>query len=544
MSIEQNLSDDKVKSLVDVGGVVFTVLMILYGLLIQLGLAKTAYTIGPGLFWILILALLPIGLIELLSKPKRQFDTFIRLLAYYLLGSAILFFITGLDSPFAAFWVVLMLGSFAHFGQPGVILSVAWFSVLAVSDFFIDYIYSGEINLSYFIIVAVVFSSGIVILSIARLQSQRARELMSSKMRESRQRDSLNIIINNLTNAVVSTGEDGRIELYNAAAANLFNTNVSMIDKSIDRAVKFYSSDGKPFHLITQLKKINKTTILDDLRLKYNDDDEIRVELTISPIRASYSESSGSDTHQGYIILARDITKSKSLEDEKDEFVSVVSHELRTPIATAEGAVSNLILMLDHPDVDISMKKDSAEQAHKEIVFLSKMINDLSTLSRAERGSHGEPEVIDVPDLVHTLYNEFSEEARKKKLRLDLNLGRNIDSVYASRLYLEELLQNFVSNAIKYTLEGSVTITVEQKNDTIIFSVKDTGIGISKSEQDKIFTKFYRIEDYRTRETSGTGLGLYITSKLADKLGTDIKLTSRLNHGSTFSISLPVYRGK
>jgi signal transduction histidine kinase len=106
-------------------------------------------------------------------------------------------------------------------------------------------------------------------------------------------------------------------------------------------------------------------------------------------------------------------------------------------------------------------------------------------------------------------------------------------------LYLHELLQNFITNAIKYTREGSVTLIVRRQKDDILFEVSDTGIGISKSDQAKVFDKFYRSEDYRTRETSGTGLGLYVTHKLAKKMGTTITLKSRLNHGSHFSFTLP-----
>ena len=110
----------------------------------------------------------------------------------------------------------------------------------------------------------------------------------------------------------------------------------------------------------------------------------------------------------------------------------------------------------------------------------------------------------------------------------------------ASRLYLEELLQNFITNAIKYTTQGSVTIIARSSAGKVMFSVKDTGIGISRSDQNKVFNKFYRSEDYRIRETGGTGLGLYVSTKLARKLHTTIELKSRLNHGSTFSFTLPV----
>jgi signal transduction histidine kinase len=129
-------------------------------------------------------------------------------------------------------------------------------------------------------------------------------------------------------------------------------------------------------------------------------------------------------------------------------------------------------------------------------------------------------------------------------LHFDLDLGTHLGEITASRLYLKELLQNFITNSIKYTKDGSITLRVNRKGKNIIFEVSDTGIGISKSDQAKIFNKFYRSEDYRTRETGGTGLGLYVAVKLAKKLGTRIELISRLNHGSSFSITLPATDNK
>ena len=106
------------------------------------------------------------------------------------------------------------------------------------------------------------------------------------------------------------------------------------------------------------------------------------------------------------------------------------------------------------------------------------------------------------------------------------------------------MLQNFITNAIKYTDKGSVTLGVRVKNKAVEFIVSDTGIGISKTDLKHVFEKFYRSEDYRTRETSGTGLGLYVVQKLARKLATKITATSRLNHGSSFSFSLPTASDK
>ncbi len=207
-------------------------------------------------------------------------------------------------------------------------------------------------------------------------------------------------------------------------------------------------------------------------------------------------------------------------------------------MAIAEGTLDNIELMIQKKSIGRDKIAVSLETAHDQIMFLSRMVNDLSTLSRAERGVADDPEEIDVKAMMESLYREYLPSAQEAGLQLDLNLAPQLGTIYVSRLYMNELLQNFVTNAIKYTKQGNVTVSVTKKNGLITFTIKDSGIGISKNEQQKIFDKFYRSEDYRTRETRGTGLGLYVAMKLARKLNTDIKLKSRLNVGSEFSFSI------
>jgi signal transduction histidine kinase len=189
---------------------------------------------------------------------------------------------------------------------------------------------------------------------------------------------------------------------------------------------------------------------------------------------------------------------------------------------------------------DAKLLSANITTAHDQVLYLAKMVNDLSTLSRAERGVADSPETIDVKELLHTMHQRYEKEAEAQKLHLNIDLGAKLGTVHVSRLYLEELLQNFITNAIKYTHQGSVTIMATRRKDTVRFTVSDTGIGMSRSDQNKVFNKFYRSEDYRIRETNGTGLGLYVATKLAHKLHTRIELKSRLNHGSSFSFELPV----
>jgi signal transduction histidine kinase len=235
----------------------------------------------------------------------------------------------------------------------------------------------------------------------------------------------------------------------------------------------------------------------------------------------------------------RDITHEKSLEEERDEFISVVSHELRTPIAITEGNISNAQFVANKSKAD-AVIQDALKQAHEQIMFLASMVNDLATLSRAERGKlNVDIEPIDIYALFKDLTASYEPQAKVRKLAFKTDIKGAPHQLKSSKLYVREILQNFITNAIKYTDKGTVTVSAEVAPKGITFAVSDTGIGISKSDQEKVFDKFFRSEDFRTRKTNGTGLGLYVTMKLARLIHAEIDLHSELNKGSTFTIFIP-----
>lgn len=359
------------------------------------------------------------------------------------------------------------------------------------------------------------------------------KELERAREHHASDRGQLITIINSMSVGVMSVSAKGTIRLYNAALLALIDTNESITGKNVSSVFHtFNSSDSTPVSLM-DLVQTTYMTRREDIVLKYSDGDQIRLGITINPVRGQHG------VVQGYIFIVEDITKDKSLEEERDEFISVISHELRTPITIVEGSISNAQLLLERK-AEPSVLKKTFDEAHEQIVFLANMVNDLGTLSRAERGVGDTPEPIDIDALAAELHSKYEPRARERKLHFNLDVVGHIGTVNSSRLYLEEVLQNFITNSIKYTQEGSVTLHIRKTGEGILFAVKDTGIGISKADQKRIFEKFYRSEDYRTRETSGTGLGLYVVQKLAHKLGINIEVTSRLNHGSTFSFTLPL----
>jgi PAS domain S-box-containing protein len=525
-------------------GLFVPIILIIYGFLILFGAVSSGRAISPVSFIAFSAWWLFISIIQFVSPSKTAFDSAMRLIVYHLLAGAYLIFVSGIESPLVGCWLLLMIASNTYFSRRGLIWSIVGFGIVIVADIAFWYQTSTSLVIYDLVALVAVLITGMVTLSITRSQVVAKGALNRSKAHEALQKDRILTIVNNLTVGVLSTDSAGIIRVYNAASLSLIDTNDSLNGRHIDDVLNVVDQDDKKVNMYDELKKVKGVIKRDDLNYSFSDGEVIRLELTYSPIRSSYSRIKKAETYDGYIIIMRDVTKAKSLEEERDEFISVVSHELRTPLTIAEGSISNVKVMMEHPDITHKMLKDSVELAHEQLLYLAHMVNDLSTLSRAERGVADVPETIDIRELMHTLHTEYSKDALAKKLHLDLDLGATLGSVNTSRLYLEELLQNFITNAIKYTKEGKITITAKQKLNVITVTVKDTGIGISKSDQTKIFNKFYRSEDYRTRETSGTGLGLYVAHKLAHKLGTKIVMTSRLNHGSSFSISLPVITKK
>lgn len=345
----------------------------------------------------------------------------------------------------------------------------------------------------------------------------------------------LNSLINSMGDGVIAIDEQQKIVMYNGAALNILDRNASMTGQYLSEVLKMIDKTNQPIDVSKMVTSSSTATFSRDYRLEYPDKSLINLYVSIAPVRLGY----GQQGTKGYVVLLRDITREKSLEEERDEFISVVSHELRTPIAIAEGNVGNAQVIADKSG-DLNQIKEALKQAHDQILFLSGMINDLSTLSRAERGIlNVEVESINVHELLTSLQNIYQPQAQQKNLVLNVELDPNLDLLQSSQLYVREILQNFITNAIKYTETGSVTVSAKKTPTGTEFAIHDTGIGISKSDQEKIFDKFFRSEDYRTRQNNGTGLGLYVTMKLARLIKAEIAMTSELNKGSTFKISVP-----
>ena len=240
--------------------------------------------------------------------------------------------------------------------------------------------------------------------------------------------------------------------------------------------------------------------------------------------------------------------KTKQLEISskyKSEFLANMSHELRTPL--------NSLLILSK-DLSENRKKnldndqiESAEIIYKSGTDLLVLINEVLDLSKIEAGKMSiNIERVSLSNFADELLRNFKHHAEQKGLTLACHLDTNLpESIRTDSQRLNQILKNLLSNAIKFTEKGSVNISINRYTEsTVIISVTDTGIGIQEDKQMSIFEAFQQVDGGISRKYGGTGLGLSISRELAKLLGAEIKLSSKLNEGSTFSVIIPleIYR--
>lgn len=346
----------------------------------------------------------------------------------------------------------------------------------------------------------------------------------------------LKSLINNMGDGVIAIDEHLKVASFNGAALNILDINATLTGKPITSVLKLVDKNNQALDVREIITSSKTSQTSREWKLLYPDGSKASLYVSIAPVRLGY----GQRGQKGYVILFRDITREKSLEEERDEFISVVSHELRTPITIAEGNIGNAEFLLQKSGLKNESVQEGLKQAHEQINFLSSLINDLSMLSRAERGKLTiEIEKINAHQLVNELAANYRPQAEAKHLELRTDIDPHLELLSSSKLYVREILQNFITNAIKYTQKGHIIIGAHAKQGGVEFYVQDTGIGISKTDREKVFDKFFRSEDFRTRENSGTGLGLYITMKLARLLHANMDFASELDKGSTFTIFIP-----
>jgi len=237
----------------------------------------------------------------------------------------------------------------------------------------------------------------------------------------------------------------------------------------------------------------------------------------------------------GAVILTMDVTEREQAETLRKEFSANVSHELKTPLMSISGYAELIETGLARQE-DV---KDFASRIHSEASRLKNLVDDIIRLSRLEEaGSEIQKEEIPLDEICQDVYESLSDYA--KEHNVTFTIEKEPVSIMGSRQTLFEMVYNLCDNGIKYNREnGKVTLSLKKENGSPVITVKDTGIGIAKEHQERIFERFYRVDKSHSRETGGTGLGLSIVKHGALLHNAEIEMKSVLNKGTEIRLIFP-----
>lgn len=354
------------------------------------------------------------------------------------------------------------------------------------------------------------------------------------------------VIINSIADGVVVVDSSGIVQLINPAAQTMLgwpNRDAVGLDyrsviKLTDNTGNVVADEVSPIH---QVMASNKSAANNDFILITKSNKKILVSLVVSPV--------GQDSHQtGVIAVFRDITREKEEERQKAEFISTASHEMRTPVASIEGYLG--LAMNPSTAVIDEKAKMYLQKAHEATQHLGRLFQDLLTVSKAEDARLiPRQQATDMIAFTREVVEGLQQKAKEKGIFVSYTPGdkaadgnKHITPMYYAFVdpdHMREVLSNLIDNAIKYTMQGSVTVDVSGDNDNVSISVSDTGIGIPPEDLPHLFQKFYRVDNSDTRTIGGTGLGLYISRRLTETNSGHIKVTSTYGKGSTFTVQVP-----
>ena len=445
----------------------------------------------------------------------------------------------GVVSPFLVMWIIVAI--FAGFfgaiilGMMGLLVIL---QIIATSiqqginiQFIIGYLFFGFLPL--------IFS---LVLWIRRQKTDDNTSNLENRL--SAVESKSDVVINAIDDGVLAISKDGNIELINPSAQQIIGWDQGdALGLNWKSVLKLVTSDGKDVedleNPIAQSLSKNQPTHNDKLFLLTSSEKRILVSIVSSPV--------GTDG-EGIIVVFRDITKEKAEEREQAEFISTASHEMRTPVASIEGYLG---LALNPATAHIDEKaRDFITKAHESAQHLGRLFQDLLDISKVEDGRmKNNPRIINVNDFLKDIFDGLATKADEKQLNyifmpdiIDEGKEKSLQPIFYANIdpdHFREVVSNLIENAIKYTPSGEVVVNVTGDDKQISVSVKDSGIGIPAEDIPHLFQKFYRVDNSDTREIGGTGLGLYLSRRLAEAMSGNLRVESKYKEGSTFYLEIP-----
>ncbi len=351
-------------------------------------------------------------------------------------------------------------------------------------------------------------------------------------------------ILMSIGDGLIATDENGVIILINKTAQQLLDKkSKEMIGKIFTEVVEMHdmkdtvlSADKHPISIALIEKRI-VTTSAGSLYYERKNKTKLPLAIVATPVILDNKVI-------GAIKVFRDVTYEREIDKAKTEFVSLASHQLRTPLS-AVNWYAEMLLAGDAGELNNKQKK-YLDEVYKSNQRMVELVNALLDVSCLELGTFViEPESTDILKLAHSVINEQQQEISRRKIVFSESINDTTPLIKADPKLLRMILQNILSNSIKYTqIGGKVSLSIAPEDTSnIIIKISDNGYGIPKNQQDKIFTKLFRADNVRDKDTDGTGLGLYIVKSVVENSGGKIWFKSSIDEktkGTTFYVRLPI----
>ena len=338
----------------------------------------------------------------------------------------------------------------------------------------------------------------------------------------------------NLSSAILGSMVEG-VAVVNAAERLAF-ANQSFAD------ILELDVPPKPGSSLVEVAR--QTEMIEAVRTVLAGEPRVEAEIITGTLRQHFFAATvaavHADNNLGAVIVLHDITALRKLERVRRDFVANVSHEFRTPLTAIQGFAETLLAgAMDDPQHRERFLQIIVEHSRR----LARLTEDLLELSKMD-ADRLELEIrrVSVSQLIESCLETTRHRAQEKELELVAQPADKLPDIAADRRRLAEVLQNLLDNAVQYTLSrGKITVSAKARDSEVILTVSDTGIGIPKADQSRIFERFYRVDAARSREAGGTGLGLSIAKHIVEAHGGRIWVDSELGQGSHFHFSVPIF---
>jgi two-component system phosphate regulon sensor histidine kinase PhoR len=354
--------------------------------------------------------------------------------------------------------------------------------------------------------------------------TERRRELQE-RVRESEQ--SVQAVFGAMLDGLVVVDDLRRVRLMNREFRRAFGVDENAAGGTLLELLRLASVDRLVMEAIRSRQPQRES-----LRPSRGPSEGREMEVSAVPLGENSAQM------EGAVVLFRDTTHVRQVEEMRREFVANVSHELRTPLSIFRGYLETL---LDDPHQPPGELLRILEIMERHSDRLNALVEDVLSLARLESpGAELDLSEVDLAELLHSIMRDWEKRFAAKQLKSHLNFPGNLPLLQADENRLQEVIYNLLDNAVKYSQPGgTVFLRAEIEGDRVRISVADQGVGIPKADLPRIFERFYRADKARSRELGGTGLGLSIVKHVVQRHGGTVEASSELGKGTTISVLLP-----